>query len=55
MFLLKQSFKTIGLVLVLSYVPKMFTLDLYILYSTFDKRTIMTKVNISIFKIHLVI
>lgn len=55
MSLLKQSFKTIGSVFVLPYGLKMFTLGLYMLYSTFDKHTIKTKVNISIFEIHLVI
>lgn len=55
MSLLKQSFKTIESVFVLPYGSKMFTLRLYMLYSTFDKRTMKTEVNISIFKIHLVV
>lgn len=55
MSLLKQSFKTIGSLFVFPCGSEMFTLCLYMLYSTFDKHTIKTEVSRSIFKMPLVI
>jgi len=52
---LNQGLKTIGSIFVLPCGSKIFSLHLYRFYSTFDKHTIKAEVNISIFKINLII
>ena len=55
MSVLNQGFETIGSIFVLPCGSKIFSLRLYRFYSTLDKHTIKAEVNISIFKIYLII
>lgn len=52
---LNRGFKAVGSIFGLPYGSKIFSLHLPRFYSTFDKQTIMAGVNISIFKIHVII
>lgn len=55
MSVLNRGFKAIGSIFGLPCGSKIFSLHLSRFYSTFDKQTIMAEVNISIFKIYVII